>query len=51
MVEDYLKKKKLAKLGFSFDGENLSDLEISCYMIIDDQFNTIELEKLERSKK
>jgi hypothetical protein len=51
MVEDWLNKKRLAKLGFLFDPRELTDFEVSCYSIIENKMNDLEMDELERQNK
>lgn len=48
-VEDFLIRKALNKLGYVFDGDNLTAFEVDCLMTIEAQFN--KLQELEMKKK
>lgn len=45
IVDDYFHKKMLRTMGFTFDGEKLTDFEIQAYQII--MFEANKLEKLD----
>jgi DNA-binding transcriptional regulator of glucitol operon len=45
IVDDYFNKKTLAKLGYVFNGDNLTDFEVQAYEVI-----AAEVAKLEKSK-
>lgn len=50
MVEDWIQKKKLSKLGFSFDSTTLTDFEVACFTVISDKFSELEMAEIEREK-
>lgn len=51
MVEDWIQKRKLSKLGFHFDSSNLSDFEVACYAVITDKFGDLEIAEMDRKNK
>jgi hypothetical protein len=48
MVEDYINKKNLAKMGFHFSPDNLTDFEVSCFNIIGNKFKELEIDKMKQ---
>mgnify|MGYP006278899979 CR=1 FL=1 len=48
---DYLYKEKLAKLGYTFKGEDLSSFEAEVYNLIASEFSKLERKDLERGKR
>ena len=50
-VYDYFVKQTLAKLGYSFDPCNLTDVEVEIAMTIQSTINKIEEERVEKRNK
>lgn len=50
IVNDYFQRKMLAKLGFSFDSENLTTFEVQCFTIIDNEYNKLKAADLKPKK-
>jgi hypothetical protein len=48
MVLDWSHKKNLAKMGYQFNPDTLTDFEVSCYSIISSRMEELEIEKLKR---
>jgi hypothetical protein len=51
MVEDWINKKNLSKMGFSFDPSTLTDFEVSCYSIIASKFAELEIADMKKGGK
>lgn len=45
IVGEYLDKKRLAKLGYVFDSDDLSTFKAECFRIIDNEINSIKHKK------
>lgn len=50
-MADYLYKEKLAKIGYSFSGENLSSFDAEVYNLIASEFSKLERKDLERGNR
>lgn len=50
MVEDYINKTNLSKMGFSFDASKLTDFEVSSYNIIGAKFRELEIDAMKRKQ-
>ena len=48
IVNDYLEKKVLAKLGYKQDIQELSDFDAKCYLLCHSQFAKLEEESLRK---
>ena len=51
LIYEYSQKKMLSKLGYSFDGNNLTTFEVNAYSIIASEFNKLESEELKKKAK
>jgi hypothetical protein len=51
IVDDYFNKKMLARLGYSFDGSQLSDFEVEAYHVISSEAAKLERADLQREAK
>lgn len=51
IVEDFFNKKMLTKLGYTFDGHKLSDLDVEAYNVIAVEAAKLEKADIERDSK
>lgn len=50
IVAGYTQKQMLAKLGYTFDGNELSVFDVECYAIIANRFAELEEKQMKRKK-
>jgi hypothetical protein len=50
IVEDFLNRKMLAKLGYQFGPENLSDFQVQAFNVISSKFAKLESDEIKRRK-
>ncbi len=50
LIIEYLRYKRLSKLGFRFNGDNLADMEADYLSFIDAEFGSVEKEETSRKK-
>jgi hypothetical protein len=49
LVADYLQRKSLKELGFTFKGEELSELDFQVYTMIHSEFAKLERKEAEKN--